>query len=156
MNIRIRPHHLLCMLTFVGKGYTPAFVSNFEQIAALIATGEQTVEIVYAPDDICAAMLHEPTCHCHKDNLMDRDRLAAETLSGLLQEQVQEHTTLQLSQEMLKRLRAAFATGQIRSACRSCQWSPLCDAVAANDFIGTKLLSRDGSPVAGSSSFEQF
>ena len=45
MPIRIRPHDLLCMLTFVGKGYSPEFVANFERIAGLIASGDQTVGI---------------------------------------------------------------------------------------------------------------
>ena len=26
MTIRLRAHHLLCLLTYAGKGYSPAFI----------------------------------------------------------------------------------------------------------------------------------
>ena len=29
MTVRLRAHHLLCMLTYVGKGYSPAFCAGF-------------------------------------------------------------------------------------------------------------------------------
>ena len=32
MTVRLRAHHLLCMLTYVGKGYTAAFTANYDRI----------------------------------------------------------------------------------------------------------------------------
>jgi uncharacterized protein len=138
--IRIRPHHLLCMLTFAGKGYSPEFVANFERIAGLIAAGDQTVEIVLGPDDICAPLLADSNCHCENPRVSERDRLAAEALTDLLKQPVQENTRLYLSPNTLNRMREAFAAGTIRKACQGCQWSPFCDAIAEDKFSQTWLL----------------
>lgn len=35
--VRLRPHHLLCMQTFVGNGYSEAFVENMKQVLARLA-----------------------------------------------------------------------------------------------------------------------
>lgn len=122
------------MLTFAGRGYSPEFTAGFEHIARLIASGEQTVQIVAGPDDICAALLADPDCHCRGASVVERDRLASGSLTDLLGLDVREDVTLQLDREMLARLREAFAAGSIRKSCQGCQWSPLCDEIAKNGF----------------------
>lgn len=129
------------MLTFAGKGYSPEFVANFERIARLIAAGDQTVEIVFGPDDICAPILADSNCHCGNSSVSERDRLAAEALTDLLKQPVRENTRLQLDHGTLDRMREAFAAGTIRKACQGCHWSPFCDAIARNRFTETRLLS---------------
>ncbi len=46
--VRLRPHHLLCMLTFIGEGYSPAFVAAYRGLVARLGAGA-TIEIVPAP-----------------------------------------------------------------------------------------------------------
>jgi len=53
--VRLRAHHLLCILTFAGKGYSPAFVANMAGVVARIGAGEP-IEVVAGPDDICAPL----------------------------------------------------------------------------------------------------
>ena len=141
MTIRLRPHHLLCMLTFAGKGYTPAFVANFEQVASRIAAGDEAIQIVDGPDDICAPLLTESTCHCHNSSVTLRDRLAAAAISDLLFLPIDAGTHLSSAQNLLPILREAFVTGTIRQACIGCQWKPTCDVIATNGFIETRLLT---------------
>jgi uncharacterized protein len=138
--IRIRPHHLLCMLTFAGEGYTAEFVANFERIARLIASGDQTIEFVFAPDDICAPLMADPACHCLNSSVLNRDQLAAEALANLLHKPTRDGGRLQLNLQILDQMRQAFRAGTIRTACQGCQWSPLCDAIAKTDFRETTLL----------------
>jgi len=140
VTIRIRPHHLLCMLTFAGKGYSPDFIANFERIAALVASGNQTVEVVFAPDEICAPLLSDPACHCGNESVMERDHLAAEALTRLLQQPVCENAKLQLTPVILDHMREAFRAGTIRKACQGCQWSPFCDAIAQDNFSETRMI----------------
>jgi uncharacterized protein len=144
-TIRIRPHHLLCMLTFVGKGYSPEFVANFERIARLIASRDQTIEIVFAPDDICAPLMSDQSCHCRNASVLERDRLAAVALTDLLQRSVLQGAKFQLNSETLDRMRAAFQAGTIRKACRGCQWSEFCDDIAKENFSQTRLLCDNSS-----------
>ena len=62
MTVRLRAHHLLCMLTYIGKGYSPAFTDNMTVIAGRVSAGEN-VEIVDGPDEICAPRLAEANAH---------------------------------------------------------------------------------------------
>lgn len=144
MTIRLRPHHLLCMLTFAGKGYTPEFVSNFEQVVKRIETGCEVIQIVAGPDDICSMLLAEPGCHCHNASILSRDLRAAEAVSGLFSVPIQPGTELNPSQNLLGSLREAFAAGTIRQACEGCQWKSTCDAIAAKGFIEAQLLTKRG------------
>ena len=145
MAIALRPHHLLCMLTFVGKGYSPAFVANLEQVVRRIATGTETIEIVAGPDVICAPLLTgpnaEPDCHCLRPSVTLRDQHAVQDIQTFLQQPLALGDHIFLSHHDLDRLRAAFAAGSIRTACAGCQWHPLCDDIAAKGFADTVLLA---------------
>jgi hypothetical protein len=129
------------MLTFIGKGYIPAFVANLEQVVRRLATGTETIEIVAGPDDICIPLLCEADCHCHRSSVVERDRLATQAISSLLDRSLVPGANLTLTQADLDRLRAAFAAGTIRAACTGCQWKPLCDAIAADGFTATLLVN---------------
>ena len=72
-----RAHHLLCMLTFAGDGYTPEFVANFAAIVARIGAGE-AVELVDGPDDVCAPLDGPDDIHCDDPSVAPaRPRCAA-------------------------------------------------------------------------------
>jgi uncharacterized protein len=142
MTIRLRPHHLLCMLTFAGKGYTPAFVANFEQVASRIATGDEAIQIVEGPDDICSTLLTEATCHCHNSSVTLRDHHAAAAIGDLLSLPIRAGMHLTPSPGLLQALREAFVTGTIRQACADCQWKPTCDAIAKQGFADTALRKQ--------------
>lgn len=139
MTVRLRPHHLLCMLTFVGKGYTPEFVANFEAVIRRILAGE-TVQIIEGPDDICAPLLSDAECHCLRPTVTRRDELAREALAGYLGQSLQYGALLALSPTVLDTMRIAFAAGNVRAACEGCSWRGLCDSIAEAKFDGTKLL----------------
>ncbi len=50
----LRPHHLLCMQNFVGKGYSEAFTGNMKSIKALY-DADAAFELWLGPDSVCAA-----------------------------------------------------------------------------------------------------
>jgi uncharacterized protein len=141
MSLRLRPHHLLCMLTYVGKGYTPEFTANFTHLLSRIDAGERAIEIADGPDEICQPLLSTPDPHCHNESVRLRDRLAAEDLSRLLGTPILPGTRLELTDAIIHQLRQAFAAGTIRHACSGCQWKPLCDEIAATGFPGVVLKS---------------
>lgn len=143
MTIRLLPHHLLCALTFVGKGYTPAFIRNFEEVLERLQKDGAMVEIVDGPDDICAALAAEPDCHCRNASVTARDRDAANALSGLLQLPMRVGDQLRLGSDRIHALREAFAAGTIRQACNGCQWKPLCDTIVQNGFKDTRLAALE-------------
>ncbi|WP_137934028.1 DUF1284 domain-containing protein [Mesorhizobium comanense] len=138
MTVRLRAHHLLCLLTYVGKGYTPAFTANYDGIAQRLSRGEDIL-LVSGPDDICTPLLGEAESHCLRDSAAGRDRLAARDVEALLARPIRDGVRLDLDAAILARMRQAFSTGVVREACEGCEWSGLCGAVAADDYRDTRL-----------------
>lgn len=135
MTVRLRPHHLLCLLTYAGKGYSPAFTDNFDDIIERLRAGEP-IAVVEGPDDICQPIAREPDTHCLRDSVTVRDRQATRDLAALLHVSPGDLTAL----PDLATLREAFATGRTRGACRGCEWFDLCSGIAADGFAGTNIL----------------
>jgi hypothetical protein len=138
MTVRLRAHHLLCLLTYIGKGYSPAFIDNMTVIAGRISAGEG-IEIIEGPDDICAPRQAETDAHCGDKSIHDRDRQAARDVGRILQIKLCVGATLSLDKHRLNRLRAAFAQDQVRSACRDCQWGDICTAISTEGYQETVI-----------------
>jgi hypothetical protein len=143
--IRLRPHHLLCMLTYAGRGYTPRFTSGMDDLIRRLGSGEE-ITVIDGPDDICAPWLGEVSCnpesrqpHCHEPRITGRDQRAAADISALLGQEITSGSRLRLDAELLQRLRQAFQAGGIRSGCQGCEWKDFCDALSAGDFTGCRL-----------------
>lgn len=140
MTVRLRPHHLLCILTFAGRGYRPAFTANLTVIAGRLSAGEE-IEIVEGPDDVCAPLLGDADCHCHLDRVGERDRAAAVDVSRLLERAIRPGERFALSKSCIERLRVAFASGQIRAGCEGCEWYELCSSIAGNNYREAVIAS---------------
>ncbi|KKB84119.1 2Fe-2S ferredoxin [Devosia limi DSM 17137] len=138
MTLRLRAHHLLCMLTYVGKGYTPAFTANYDVMIRRLNGGEDIL-LVDGPDDICAPLLVEADPHCWRDSVIERDRHALQALTQLLARPLRAGTCIVLDSHHLAIMRAAFASGETRTACGGCEWAGLCTTIAGNDFGGARL-----------------
>ena len=140
MTVALRAHHLLCMLTYVGKGYSPEFAHNFDSLSSRLAAGEEVV-LVEGPDAICAPLCEsEGACaHCHGAGVRLRDQRAAQDLAPLLGRPLAPGSSLQLDAALLARLRTAFASGQLRGGCGGCEWADLCTRIAATGYEGVRL-----------------
>ncbi|MDO1581345.1 DUF1284 domain-containing protein [Rhizobium oryzicola] len=140
MTIRLRAHHLLCMLTFVGEGYSPDFTRNYREIAGRITAGE-AIEIVDGPDDICAPLIKsDASAHCFNERVVMRDREAAAAVSSLLQRPIEAGVRITLTPALMQTLRRAFADRSLRTACHGCEWAGLCDRVSDACFPGVLIL----------------
>lgn len=137
MTVRLRAHHLLCLLTYVGKGYTPAFTANYDAIVARLNAGEDAL-LVEGPDDICAPMLAEGH-HCLNASVAERDQQAAADAALLLGRPLDAGAALTLDDAAIRLMRAAFAARTTRQACTGCEWSALCTGIARSGFAGTRL-----------------
>jgi len=151
VTIRLRSHHLLCVLTFAGYGYSPDFVANFEQIVGRIAAGGEEIEVVEEPDDVCETLTSAPFCHCRNASVLRRDDCATAALGDLLRQSIRPGSRVRLSHDRLSVMREAFARGTIREACAGCQWTTVCDAIARDDFQGTRLLQFERRETASGS-----
>ena len=125
------------MLTFAGEGYTPEFVANFAAVVERIGAGEP-VELVDGSDDVCAPLEAIGDVHCANASVGRRDRTALLAMAEGGLPVAQRPLTLDAAR--ITALRAQFAAGTIRGACRGCEWANLCTSIAAVGFAGTALL----------------
>jgi len=139
MTVRLRAHHLLCLLTYVGRGYSTTFVENLDGIASRLRDGEELV-LILGPDDVCAPLLlDDAIAHCFGASAAERDNRAAADVAGLLSRSLVNGSRLVLDTMTLLRLREAFAKRSTRAACGGCEWTDLCTAVAASGFADARL-----------------
>ena len=52
--LKIRPHHILCMKAYIGKGYSEEFNINIKHVIEKLKDENQRVEITYGLDNICS------------------------------------------------------------------------------------------------------
>jgi hypothetical protein len=131
MTVRLRPHHLLCLIAYRGRGYTPGFVANMTRIAERLRSGGEPIRIVAGPDDVCRPLLATADRHCRQAGARRRDARAAADIARVLATPVRPGVTLPSA--VIARLGAGFASGSIRGACRGCPWQTVCTLVAARD-----------------------
>lgn len=89
-----------------------------------------------APTISVSPLTHSETAHCFRDSVLERDRKAKDAVAGLLSRPVDTGTVIVPDEALLARLRQAFATGSVRAACLGCEWSMLCDGIAAGGYGG--------------------
>lgn len=141
MTLSLRPHHLLCILTYVGKGYSVDFVDNFDEIIGRINGGETTIRVIQGPDDICAGN-KDGACgegRCDSLRRHQADILAADDIESVLGIPARAGQTLKLTPGLIRQLRESFKNGEIRRACTACVWRDLCSSVAKEGDADTKL-----------------
>lgn len=134
--IRLRPHHLLCILTYRGTGYSEDFTRNFDDVVRRLNEGTG-IQLVDGPDDICAGLRGEDR-HCERASVKDRDDAAILALEQILGAEGGEGGLPSLSGTLVQRMRSAFPETR-RDACVGCEWFDLCTSVANSDFAETKL-----------------
>ncbi|WP_274651156.1 DUF1284 domain-containing protein [Paenibacillus humicola] len=119
MTIRLRGHHLLCLLGYRGKGYSDGFCANMTTIYETLRTQPETeLELIEGPDDICAAFPDDQVPHCENDSVYrkDEDILA---LAGL-----RIGARIRWS-DVCTQVAMRVKPDDIGRLCRSCRWEPL-------------------------------
>ena len=151
--MQLRGHHFLCILTYRGYGYTPAFVENMSSIVADISNG-RPVLLIDGPDDICNGLTAADRilCNhdCNKAETREIDRLAIDQISGILP--VDTASSLVIDAASVELMRQAFAGQSIRSACRRCSWSEFCTKIANEGFERTRLFTPKTPALTGDTS----
>lgn len=140
MTVRLRAHHLLCVLTYVGKGYGADFVAGYDRVVARLSAGEEA-ELVEGPDEVCGP-LTDPDRHCLNPSAAARDARAAEAVAALLGRPIAPGVRLRLDRPTLRLLRGAVAAGEMAEPCAGCPWLGLCREVAGSGFEGARLVAQ--------------
>ncbi len=118
-NIKLRPHHGLCITFFEGKGYDENFIINMQTVISTLEKNPE-VTIVTDTDVVCTACPNNMVpgnCGDKADkydsrvlqlcNLNSGDILPWKTFGGLVYEKI-------------------IKSGKLRSVCDDCQWADIC------------------------------
>ncbi|KZL18029.1 hypothetical protein PsAD2_02763 [Pseudovibrio axinellae] len=140
MSVKLRGHHLLCILTFIGHGYSKGFSKNYNRVVQRLNTGEPVL-LVDGPDDICSALIEEEAApHCFNCSVVERDAKALKTVREILDRPLSVGDELVLTSGLVTQLRSAFGNGDMKVACNECEWEPFCKEIAEGGYQKTRLL----------------
>lgn len=118
MPIKLRGHHLLCLLGYRGMGYSDTYVDNMTGVyRKLLAEPTTECEIVSGPDQLCACFPADGDYHCEDRNVAERDALILEKL-GLVYGQVTSWG------DILSRVAKSLQPDDLLHICSTCPWLP--------------------------------
>ena len=123
--VRLRGHTLLCLQGFRGEGYSGEFVQNLAAIhRRLNEHPEQWIEVIEAPDAVCAACPHQASSGCTVTHEHSEAEMQAQDrhVMGLLGLQA---GTIIRWRDVLKRIRTVLNGESLLSICGQCRWLPL-------------------------------
>ncbi|MCR4645097.1 MAG: DUF1284 domain-containing protein [Oscillospiraceae bacterium] len=119
--MKLRPHHLLCIGFFEGKGYSPAFVQHMTSIIADLAQNAPPVTLTCACDAICAACPHSTGGICETADKVLRYDHAVLACCDL-----QEGATLPYPLLRERITEQILAKRLLPEICGDCSWSAVC------------------------------
>ena len=130
-TICLRPHHLLCLQTFVGHGYSPEFTAHMTIVQKQLTTDPLTpITLVNGPDDLCG---HCPNCvdgSCTSPKPAVFDHLVGQKLNTTedTENAAPKHTDASDSPLTLHGIPSILHMSEqlLAECCPDCEWKELC------------------------------
>lgn len=137
-RIRIRPHHLLCLLGFVGFGYNKKFIKNIAKISRNIKENpELEITLVMSWDDICSECPYFFDSKCLKtDNSEDILKEKERQVTSILNVDFKKPVKIK---DLYLKIKNKFSLKEFDKLCKNCEWYSM-------DYCreGLKKLKRGG------------
>lgn len=117
----IRPHHMLCLQFFEGKGYSDGFVENMLKIKKLLEKENPVVNIVEGADMICEECPHRRGNACkNEESVCGHDKRVYEQVIEKVGKQAHwSEITTAIYNNIIH-------AGIMKSTCGECRWSDIC------------------------------
>jgi hypothetical protein len=143
-HIRLRPHHLLCLVAFQGEGYSPKFIAQALGLQRALLAADTVVELVEGPDDLCDGcpeMKKECVSISGDAGVGGLDRAASDLL-GIAPGR-------RRASELLQSLKETFSPERGYKICAGCSWLPRMDcprviAIRLKDLFPEIPIPRGG------------
>jgi hypothetical protein len=134
---KLRGHHLICLHFFHGKGYSPKFIENLNNI--LKAAAESGVEVFQGADDVCRACPYMKAEKCMYDEHSDEEiKEMDEVALTLLNETPSMKTEWHLIKERIPEIFPLW----LERYCKKCPWEKACkdNPLYKKLSLGTSLI----------------
>ena len=132
--LHLRPHHLLCLQTFTGRGYSEEFVRHMTLVRdQLIREPLTPVELVSGVDDLCAHCPNNVDGQCTSDNPALFDSKVSRKLysTGIISPDAasKDHPG---KRPVLTGIPDALeiSSSVLEECCPGCEWKELCLSIA--------------------------
>lgn len=117
--IKLRPHHLLCIQHFEGRGYSRDFTDNMEKLIGALEGINPKITLTCAVDSICSCCPNNDGGSCKdKDKVYNMDRNALELMD------LNENETKRYSEYTAVARR--IGEDEAQRVCKKCQWQGIC------------------------------
>jgi hypothetical protein len=114
--VRLRGHHLLCLLGYRGMGYSEEYTTNMTRVHAQLREHPETpVTFVSGPDDLCVHFPPDQPYHCQDTNVQQRD-------DGVLARLGLQTGETRPWREVERLLARRFVPADIPRLCCTCPW----------------------------------
>lgn len=124
-KIYLRPHHLLCTQTFLGKGYSDEFVENMTYITKLLRNNNsQEIELTFSCDSLCSfcpnrtEILHNPCCNDNK-KVTSYDQKVTKLFH------LEEKTYVYA--DLIREIDSRMTPKRLKHICGNCSWADICE-----------------------------
>ena len=132
--LHLRPHHLLCLQTFTGRGYSEEFVRHMTLVKRQLTRDPRTaIELVSGVDDLCAHCPNNADGQCTSDNPALFDSKVSRKLysTGIISPDAasKDHPG---KRPVLTGIPDALeiSSSVLEECCPGCEWKELCLSIA--------------------------
>jgi len=116
MMIKLRGHHLFCLLGYRGMGYSKEYVENMTRLHRILRDNPKTwIKIVEGPDQLCEKYPNSGEYHCQNANIYERDAAILEKMELKI-----GHTLTW--EEIESRIKTHVSPSDIQHVCETCTW----------------------------------
>ena len=117
--MQLRPHHILCIAHYEGKGYSEEFNIKMQTIINALESGSH-FKLIFGPDDLCTACPNLANSICDSEEKVQRyDRLTAEMLD-ITENQCLDSAIFESAKKHI------YEPNKFDQICSDCEWSYIC------------------------------
>ncbi|MBY0223183.1 DUF1284 domain-containing protein [Sporosarcina aquimarina] len=117
--IKLRGHHIFCLLGYRGMGYSEEYAENMTKIQITLRTQPDTlIQIIKGPDHLCAKFPEGQPYHCEDKGIYVRD-------SEILKRLGLTFSDVLPWREVERRIRVEILPSDIATICETCSWRSL-------------------------------
>ncbi len=119
--MKLRPHHLLCTLGFVGLGYSEEFVENMTLIVEELKNQKTEIVLVVGIDDICLCCPKNiSNIRCKEDSVTFYDEKVLEVFGF--------KEGAYVYKDLIKTIKEIATFENLEYICGDCSWFENCQA----------------------------
>ncbi len=120
--MRLRFHHLLCILGFRGLGYDEKFIKGMERVVQKIKDNPNLeIELIKGCDNICAACPFNIEGLCENEAIGGEEKVRGRDseVAGRLNLKAEDILTIKEIMDLLKK---KIKPGDLSVICKDCPW----------------------------------